>query len=290
MAGDRVGRSGADLHPTHRADGARPGPRHLVHREREPGSVEQRVAAVAHRRGAGVVRLTGELDPPALPRRQHVGHAQRQLTVDQRPALLDVHLVEAAHPVELLAALRQRVAGDAVDRRRVAHHLEHVIDVQPPGQRQAGEGGGAKPRSLLVDERDHRQRMPAPGVGLEHRRRRLQRRHDSERPVIRAAVGLRVQVRPGAHPGPAVGVVGDRPQAAGAVLLHLEPDRRGRAREPGPRLGLERAPGQPVPAALAVADRGQLAEPRHEPFSGYLGHRSGRIRVCPIPRCVSQAS
>src|SRR5262249_47946082 len=80
--------------------------------------------------------------------------------VDQRPALLDVHLEEAAHALELLAARRQRVAGDAVDRGRIAHHLEHMVDVQAAGDGEAGERGRAGPRTLLGDERHG----PAPGA------------------------------------------------------------------------------------------------------------------------------
>ena len=88
------------------------------------------------------------------------------------------------------------------------------------------------------------------------RRRGLERADDAQRPVIGAAVGLRVEVRAGAHPRPAVGVVGDRPQRAGAVLADVQADRGRGAREPGARLGLERAPGnrfQPVSVRPIVA-------------------------------------
>ena len=73
---------------------------------------------------------------------------------------------------------------------------------------------------------------------------------------------------------------GDRPQRAGAVLRTRRPIAAAVRREPGPRLGLQRRPGQPVPARVGAADRRQLGEPAPEPFSGDVGHRSGRIRGC----------
>ena len=110
-AGDRVRRPGVHLDPAHGADGAGAGAGGLVDRQHEPGGGQQRVAPVLHAGGAGVVRLALELDPPALARREHVGDAQREVAVGQRAALLDVHLEEAAHPLELLAAAGQRVAA-----------------------------------------------------------------------------------------------------------------------------------------------------------------------------------
>ena len=100
-----------------------------------------------------------ELHPPALPRSQHVGDAESQAAVDQRASLLDVHLQEAADPLQLAAAGEQRVAGDVVDGRRIAHHLQHVVDVQPARDRQAGKRGRAKARAFLVHEGNDRQGM-----------------------------------------------------------------------------------------------------------------------------------
>ena len=208
-----------------------------------------------------MVRLALEDGAETRPRRQHVGDADRLAAVDQRLALLDVHLEEAADLAQLVAAFEQRVAGDAVDRRRIAHRAEHGVNVEPGRHREAAEAGVAEAGALLVDERDHRQRLGARLARFQDRRDSLERAYDAEGAVVGAAVGLRVDMRARAHVRPVTGAWRDRPHVAGAVLAHVEPDALCHAAEPLLRLDLERRPCHPVPAGFRAADLGQLGEP-----------------------------
>ena len=90
-----------------------------------------------------------------------------------------------------------QIAADAVDRGSVAHHRQHMVDVQPARDREAGEGGGAEAGALLVHECHHRQRVTPAGFGLEQRRGRLQRRHHAQRESPHAAQPARSPQPPG---------------------------------------------------------------------------------------------
>ena len=159
---------------------------------------------------------------------------------------------DRTHRVELGRCRSERVGRHVVDLGSVAHHLEHVIDVQPAGDRRTAEARHPKPCPLLVHEGHHRQRVASLRAGFQQHSCGLQRAHDPERTVVGAAVGLGVDMRPGAHPRAAVSVGRDRPQRACSVAPEFQADPASGFLEPPPGGGFQRRPRQPVPTGVSA--------------------------------------
>ena len=280
-ARDRVGRARRDLargRRCRRRPGARGPPRRPPARTGRPRP--------ARRGGRPSASCPAWFDSPSNSARQrcrgreHVGHAERLAAVDQRPALLDVHLEEAADVRELGAAREQRLARHAVDRGRVAHDGERrhrrrgrrrspgwrsrrCGSARPPRRRTRSppaDGGAARPT-----------RAPRPRPRA-RRRCRARRRRRRRRAACRGASRRTPTAR-----RPASGVTAHRLPAPSRRTC--EADALGRAPEPLLRLGLERRPRHPVPAGRGAADVGELGEPASGSVLGIPpASGSGRIR------------
>ena len=80
----------------------------LVRRERRHRVAQHRVVAVLHARGAGVVRLAGEVEAPATVRPDPARRGDGHVAVHEVAALLDVQLDEGADAVEHVAVAASR--------------------------------------------------------------------------------------------------------------------------------------------------------------------------------------
>ena len=276
---------GAISTPADRADGARARPGRP---RRPPARTGRRRRA---RRGGPPSRVVPawldspvEDGPPALARREHVGDPERQAAVDERLALLDVHLEEAA---DAARARRGSASSDSRVTPWIARRLAHAP--------RATASMSSSPVMAWLAKQAVRKRAPSSSTNaitasgwlarlarLEHRGHRLERADDAERAVVGAAVGLRVEVRAGAHARPVARVRRDRPHAARAVAAHLEPDppRRCAGTTPAPRPraastrpGSSRSGCGRCPPARRTSCRNRSRET--------AGIGSGRIRGCP---------
>ena len=244
---------------------------------------EHRVVPVGQPGGACVVRLAAERELPAPVRPDGRSDGDRAVDEIQCAALLDVQFDEDADAVGQ-PRVGAEVLGPAA---RLRHRLAqgHTVDVaQPAGllgaQRTGGQLGAdardAEPRPLLVGEGDHRDGNPRHHAALADDVDGREGGHHTQRPVERAAVGHRIQVRArhervGRIAGPARRHP-PRPQIAVAVLLDIHAALGGAAGEPLPQgqIGVRPcvaavAPGRGVPAD--VQDRRPEGVERRHAFS-----------------------
>ena len=191
---------GLQTTPPRRADGAVAGPlRDLAELERELRGAGERVAALVHRRRAGVRGLAAPGDPVALDAERAEHDAEREVQRLEHRALLDVQLEVGGRVLELRSARRARGRGrrrarasasGQRDRRRgrSAARSSSWSAIEPAAARGAEERA-AEARALLVgpvDEPDgDRRRRPPRRSGAAPRRRR--RRSGSRRASRRSA-------------------------------------------------------------------------------------------------------
>ena len=91
----------------------------LANLERELRRAGERVAALVHRRRAGVSRLTVPGDPVALDSERSEDDAEREPERLEHRPLLDVELEVGGRRVELRARVERRVEIDAVRGERI---------------------------------------------------------------------------------------------------------------------------------------------------------------------------
>ena len=221
---------------------------------------EHGVLALGERGGAGVVGLTGHVDPPAAVRPDVAADTDGVAELDQAAALLDVQLDERADPGERLvvAAEAGRVAAGAPHRLGHRHAVvvgeaAGPVGPQRPGDDPRARAGDAEPGALLVGEVDD---PHGPGRGEAVVPQLVDRREgtdDPERAVEGATVGHRVEVRadddagvPGGHRGIRVAPPG--PLVAHPVGGEVEPAVGALAGEPLAQVVVLAGPGEPVVA------------------------------------------
>ena len=233
--------------------------------EREPRRARERVAALVHRRRAGVRRLTAERDARALDAERAEHDAQRQIhRLEHRP-LLDVQLEVGGRGLELTPRVECAVEVDPVGCERVRQRdavairqlPQLVLVVHRARRRARAEERAAEARALLVgpvDEAHGRSRLAQPA-------HHLHAGEDVQRPVQPAPVRNRVDVSPDQHGLP--GAARQRPPLVSG-RVHLGIDRHLLV-EPLLRAHPGVRPGDPLRAVLVAGELLQLAE---------LGNRS----------------
>ena len=251
----------------HRADRALAGsPRDLADLELELGGARERVAALRHRRRAGVRGLALPRDPRPLDPERPEHDAERQVhRLEHRP-LLDVQLEVSECALELLPCIQRpvevdAVRGDCVGKRhavRVAELPQLVLVGHRAGRRARPEERAAETRALLVgpvhEPHGHR-RLALLGDPPQH----LDARHDVQGPVEPAAVRDGVDVA--ADQERAVVTPRKRePLAAGLVGLLAGARPLDPPGEPLPRPRPRVRPGHTLSAVLVARQLLQLAE------------------------------
>ena len=186
----------------HRADGAAADPlRDLTKLQLELRCAGERVAALVHRRRAGVRRLAAECHEMALDAEGAEHDAERQVEGLQHRPLLDVELEVGRRVLQLRARLERAVEIDAVRRERVRQRdpvrvaalAQLVLVAHRAGGRRRAEERAAEARALLVrpvDEAHGQRRRPLLGDAAQH----LDRPEHVEAAVEPAAVRHRVDV------------------------------------------------------------------------------------------------
>ena len=147
---------------------------------------------------------------------------------------------------------------------------------QRAGEQPGAGAGDAEAGALLVGEADDADRPARREAARAHQVQRGERGDHPERPVVRAAVRHRVQVRSEHQPGAGrVRRSPPRPLVADPVGGHLQPPPRRLPGEPFPQLRVHPGPGEPAIAAGArvPADRGQRRPHPVEAHPGIVGPR-----------------
>ena len=171
-------------------------------------SDQRRVEPEIHRRRAGVVAAAVDDDVRVDVAGDGVDDADPVAGVLEHPRLLDVHLDPAGEPVQHGAALAParglvaRVLGVLPEAAAVVDRAEPLLQVllgDPLRDDPAAEQHLAEARALLLEERDQLQRQAE--AELRVQAADLERGDDAHRPVVLAAVPVRVAVRADAEGG-----------------------------------------------------------------------------------------
>jgi hypothetical protein len=230
--GDHVGPARDRGEPPDRRPGAIGRAGELADREHHRRRGHHRVAAVAHQRGARVVALALDGDPPAAVAEDGRPQADRGPAVDQAAALLDVQLDEGADAGQPLVVAAQVVRAEPGPPGRLG--VADAVGVGQPagpvgadraGQQARGQAGDAEAGALLLREQRDRERAAGPQqAALAEQVVRGEGAGDAERAVEGAPAGHRVEVAAGHHgvgqrPGPARA---PGPEPAVAIGLHVQ--------------------------------------------------------------------
>ena len=265
----------------------------LAQLERELRRAGERVAALVHRRRAGVRGLARPRDAPALDAvgAEHgaEGNAHR---LEHRP-LLDVELEVGRGRLELRPRLEGPVEVDAVRSERVGERdpvpvgqlAQLVLVAHRAARRRGAEERAAEARALLVgpvDEPDRDRRRALLGDPAQH----LGARDDVEAAVEPAAVRDRVDVA--ADQDGALRLAAQRPPVvAGCVALALEREAVEEPVEPGAGRVPRVRPRDALGAVLVARELLELAQLRDD-ATGIEGHGATLDDLRPWPETAVQ--
>ena len=250
-------------------------PRDLAEVERELRRACERVAALVHRRRAGVRGLPAPDHAVALDAEGAEHRAERKVERLEHRPLLDVQLEVGGRRLELSARLERAVEVDAVRGQRVGQRdpvtVDELAELVLVGHR-AGRGARAEERApearafLVgpVHQPDRDGRLAVLGNPAQH----LDGAHHVEAAVEPAAVGHRVDV-PAEQHRTRRRAAQREPLVAGLVDLLLHGQAGELAAQPLPRALPRLGPGHPLRAVLVAGQLLQLAE---------LGDRTSRIQ------------
>ena len=257
----------------HRADGAAADAlRDLADLELELRGAGERVAALVHRRRAGVRRLAAERDLVALDAERAEDDAERQVERLEHRALLDVELEVRGRVLELRPRLERAVEVDAVLAERVRQRdpvgvaplAQLVLIAHRAGGRRGAEERAAEAGALLVgpvDEPHGQRRRPLLGDAPQH----LDCRDDVEAAVEPAAVRHRIDVA--AEQERALRLARQRePLVPGLVDLLLGAGRHDLLAQPLARALPRLGPRDTLRAVLVAGQLLQLPQLRDGPF------------------------
>ncbi len=259
--------------PAHRANGpAADALRDLADLELELRRAGERVAALIHRRRAGVCGLAAEGDLVALDAEGAEHHPERQVEGLEHRALLDVELEIRRRALELRPRLERAVEVDAVlgervrqrDAVRVAALAQLVLVAHRAGGRRGAEERAAEAGTLLVgpvDEPHGQRRRAFLGDPAQH----LDARDDVEGAVEPAAVRDGVDVAADQE-RPLGGARQREPLVAGLVDLFVGAGRDDLLAQPLARALPRLGPRDALRAVLVAGQLPQLAQLRDGPF------------------------
>jgi hypothetical protein len=197
FAGDNVVGAGFDLDPAHRSDlAAGDAGDDLVHLLDEAGAGEKSVVALRHGRGAGVIGEAFDRNLRVQDADDALDHADIDLLLLERAALLDVQLEVAGDAAGLALHLRylRGIAADESD--PIADSLATLGDSVEQLFVEAGaDGMAADGAALFVLKNDDLQRMTKSDVLLVDNLRDFDGGERSDVAVVIAAFRDRVNVR-----------------------------------------------------------------------------------------------
>ena len=137
----------------------------ILHGDDRAGGGHQRVAAVDHRGGTGVIALAGHGEAPAAVGEDRRRHRHGPAQVDQAAALLHVQFDEEADPGEGLP-VRAEVCGVKPGAAGGFRQGDPIgvderagpVGVDAAGQQPGAQAGDPEPGPLLLGEDEHGQR------------------------------------------------------------------------------------------------------------------------------------
>ncbi len=248
--------------------------RDLAQLEGELRRPRERVAALIHRRRAGVRGLASPGDPVALDPERPEHRAERQPERLEHRPLLDVQLQIGGSALELRARFERPVELDPVLAQRVrkrhpvavAQLAQLVLVGHRSRRRRGAEERAPEAGALLVgpvDEPDRDGRRPLAGDPAQH----LDRGDEVQAAVEPAAVRDRVDVA--SEQQRPIRVAAQRPPAV-AGLVHLGLERQALELRCEPLLGPgpRRRPGDALGAVLVAGELAQLAQLGDRPARG----------------------
>ena len=225
------------------------------------------------------------VEPPPAVRPDRRRDGDRPVEVDQTAALFDVQFDEGGDPAQRCGVTSDvvRVAARAPDRfghrdAVLVGQCAGAVGVEGAGDQPRAAAGNAEAGTFLVAEVDDPDRTGGPEPLVPQGIHGQQRRHHTERPVERAAVGHRVQVRAADDTGRLVRVTPPGPLVPGRVLDEVEPARGALVGEPVAQRAVLVRPGEsPVSTGGRPTDRRELRPQTvegHQP--SFIGTRTPR--------------